>query len=62
MTAEPERIRMKKKQNPKIPPQTVLPGWPETEKQLWHIPSDVQGSYTGVPEDFEVPVQDADDL
>ncbi len=26
------------------------------------IPSDVTGSYTGVPEDGQRPVQDADDL
>lgn len=26
------------------------------------IPSDVLGSYTGVPEEGEIPVQDADDL
>ena len=26
------------------------------------IKSDVQGSYTGVPEDSQQPVQDADDL
>lgn len=26
------------------------------------IPSDVLGSYTGVPEDGEEPIQDADDL
>ena len=26
------------------------------------IPSDVLGSYTGTDEDFEAPVQDADDL
>lgn len=34
-------------------------------KKLWHggkIPSDVQGSYTGVGEDGKSPVQDADDL
>lgn len=53
---------MKKKKDLHLPPQPGLNGWPEVEKQLWHIPSDVQGSYTGLPEDFEVPVQDADDL
>ncbi len=31
--------------------------------KLYEIPSDVLGSYTGVPEDiYEKPVQDADDL
>ncbi len=31
-------------------------------KQDSQIPSDVLGSYTGVPEDGEEPIQDADDL
>lgn len=31
--------------------------------KLHNIPSDVLGSYTGVPEDlYDMPVQDADDL
>jgi len=31
-------------------------------KDKKEIPSDVLGSYTGVPEDGEEPIQDADDL
>ncbi len=35
------------------------------KKNMWHdgnIPSDVEGSYTGVSENGGPPVQDADDL
>ena len=45
--------------NKKIPPkaQEVIKAFKSTGKK-----TDVQGCYTGNPEDFEKPVQDQDDL
>lgn len=51
--------RGKKQRDPVRP---GIPMYPEMERQLRHIPSDVLGSYTGHPADSEHPVQDADDL
>lgn len=51
--------RGKKQRDPVHP---GIPMYPEMERQLRHIPSDVLGSYTGHPADSEHPVQDVDDL
>ena len=51
--------RRKKQRDPVHP---GIPMYPEMERQLRHIPSDVLGGYTGHPADSEHPVQDADDL
>lgn len=55
---------MKKQQNQQQRRPGRIPAGPlNLQDQMEEIPSDVLGSYTGVPEDWdEVPVQDADDL
>jgi len=41
---------------------TIVPEKPVRPRKPKDIPSDVNGSYTGVPEIGRQPVQDADDL
>lgn len=52
-------FRKKKERNT----QAVLPAPTNLRTDFQFVPTDPQGSYTGVPQEpYEVPVQDADDL
>lgn len=46
----------------KKPPQKQNALSPDTFENKQEIQSDVMGSYTGIPEDGDRPIQDADDL